>query len=280
MKPMLAVGAAVSEIRFPVLASPKIDGIRATVIDGKLCSRSGIPIANKYIQHKFSRPELDGYDGELVSGSPTAPDSFRTTISACGSIDGMPEITFYAFDNFKIAGGFASRQASLLARIGVVVLEQKLIQSALEIRSFETEVLAAGYEGIIVRNPDSKYKFGRSIKAEQGMIKIKRFSDSEAKILGVVEEKTITGTYENDIGQMCKVRTGTGRAGTLYVRDITTGKRFFIGCGMSNADKKLFWNCRDTIPGAIIKYKSSEIGDFATPRFPVFLGVREAWDLS
>jgi DNA ligase-1 len=46
-KPMLASDCGgIENVRFPVIASPKLDGVRALVIDGALMSRSLKPIPN------------------------------------------------------------------------------------------------------------------------------------------------------------------------------------------------------------------------------------------
>src|ERR1039457_3101524 len=79
MKPMLAVNIKAEAVHFPVFASAKLDGVRGVVIDGKLHSRSLKPVPNRHTSALFSRPELTGYDGELIVGSPMAKDAFRQT---------------------------------------------------------------------------------------------------------------------------------------------------------------------------------------------------------
>ncbi len=65
-KPMLAVQVEnINELRFPVWCTPKLDGIRAIMKDGKLVSRKFIDIPNAQIQKKFSWLP-DGIDGELI----------------------------------------------------------------------------------------------------------------------------------------------------------------------------------------------------------------------
>ena len=93
-RPMLAATVDPNDLdalRFPLLASPKLDGVRALVSDdGQLVSRNLKPIPNANVQKAFGRPEFAGLDGELVCGDPTAPDAFRKTTSAAMSRDGAP----------------------------------------------------------------------------------------------------------------------------------------------------------------------------------------------
>jgi len=285
MKPMLAVNIKANLVRFPVFASAKLDGVRGVVIDGKLHSRSLKPVPNVFTSALFSRPELTGYDGELIVGSPTAKDVFRQTGSATSREVGEPDVKFYVFDNFAAPGGFEQRLATLKALPGVVVLEQRLVNSIDELLAFEEQVLADGYEGLILRDPGGAYKFGRSTEREQGMLKIKRFTDSEAEVLEVIEEMANNNeATRNELGRTqrstCKAGlTGKNRAGALRVRDLTSGIEFKLACA-NDADSNWFWTHRAVVAGKIVKYKSFLVGVKDAPRFPVYLGGRESWDMS
>lgn len=61
-KPMLAATVVDrTKLRFPFLASPKLDGIRCIVLDGQVLSRSLKPIRNKFIVKQLQGlPNLDG----------------------------------------------------------------------------------------------------------------------------------------------------------------------------------------------------------------------------
>lgn|SRR5262245_1777678 len=285
MKPMLAVNIETKDIRFPAYASAKVDGVRALVIDGKLRSRSLLPIPNRYVSAVFSHPALNGWDGELVVGSPTAKDVFRVTQSALSREDGKPNVTWYVFDNFSASGGFAQRHKTLTNHPGIVVLEQRLCKNEAELLAFEAEMLEAGYEGLIVRSVNGAYKHGRSTANEQGMLKVKRFTDGEAVILGV-EEELANGNAAtvNALGRTersshaCNMKP-KGRMGALKVKDILSGVEFNIGTGFDMRDREYFWCKRDNVVGKIVKYKSFLIGVKDSPRFPVYLGGREKWDM-
>ena len=64
---MLATDYDPEKLRFPVLASPKLDGIRAYVKDGVVLSRQNKPIPNDHVQSLFSKYEH--FDGELAADS-------------------------------------------------------------------------------------------------------------------------------------------------------------------------------------------------------------------
>jgi len=288
MKPMLAGKFDPKFINFPVLASPKLDGVRGLIINGKLVSRTLKEIPNENTQAMFSgRPLLEGLDGELISGDPTAKDCYRTTNGNVMRRDGAPAVTFYVFDSFTKGGTFIQRlreiqQAGL--QVPVKVLEHRLISNMEELTAYEAEVLEQGYEGLILRDPYGAYKHGRSTTREGGMIKVKRFEDSEAEIVGMQElmhngneaKKDNHGRTERSSHMENLVPLGT--MGALEVRDIHTGQKFNIGTGFSDADRKHYWSIRHTL-GQVVKYKHFPVGAKDLPRHPVYLGVRDRIDI-
>lgn len=69
-RPMLsATVTEVAALRFPLLASHKLDGIRALVLGGVVVSRNLKPIPNRHVQALFGRREYEGLDG-----GPALPD--------------------------------------------------------------------------------------------------------------------------------------------------------------------------------------------------------------
>ena len=91
-KCMLATDADLGKLRFPLLASAKLDGVRAVVRNGVVYSRSNKPIPNAYVQKLFSR--FEHFDGELIVGDPTSKTCYRDTISGVMSFEGKPEVRF------------------------------------------------------------------------------------------------------------------------------------------------------------------------------------------
>src|SRR5574338_27430 len=95
-KPMLAATCKnFAALRFPLLATPKLDGIRCIVKDGKALSRKFKEIPNRYIQGLVSRLP-DGLDGELMLRDEKA--TFQAISSAVMSEDGEPDFVYNVFD--------------------------------------------------------------------------------------------------------------------------------------------------------------------------------------
>ena len=95
LRPMLAckTPADLSVLHFPLLASPKLDGIRCLITEQGPMSRSMKPIRNRYVQEVLSHPHLLGADGELIVGNATDPDVYRTSNSGVMSENGEPDFT-------------------------------------------------------------------------------------------------------------------------------------------------------------------------------------------
>ena len=282
MKPMLACEANLKALKFPVLASPKLDGVRALVREGVVLSRSLKPIPNRHVQMLFGRPELEGLDGELILGDPTHPEAYRRTVSAVMSIEGEPDVDFHVFDRWDRDYPYTEITLSYGRTIPVC---STLIRTMEELEEYEVALLDKGYEGVMLRDPQSPYKFGRSTVKEGYLLKLKRFADSEAEIIGFEElmhnqnEATIneTGHTERSTKQDGLLPADT--LGALIVRDIHSGVEFKIGTGFTAAERQKFWNLRATLRGALVKYQYFPTGSKEKPRFPSFQGFRHRIDL-
>ena len=289
-KPMLATDADFDKLRFPVLASPKLDGIRAVVRDGVVYSRSNKPIPNKYVQEKFSM--LDAVDGELIVGAPTAKDCYTQTTSHVMAHDKRDfDVTFFVFDHVRFPEKrFVDRHNLLyyddIRHPQVTVLEQFFVANLSSLLELEEKQLDLGYEGLILRDPHAPYKMGRSTAKEGYLLKLKRFVDAEAEVIGF-EERMHNGNEAttNELGRTKRSshqagKSGRGDLGALVVRIRETGIEFNIGTGFDDAQRAAIWNDRDRYLGKLAKYKFFPVGVKDAPRHPVFLGWRDVRDMS
>ena len=214
-----------------------------------MVSRTGKAIPNRWIQ-KECKGVKEGCDGELICGD------FGETTSAVMSVDGMPYFTYCIFDRV-CKGGYEERVK------GLDVLIYEVVGSEEELLRLEEKwVGKACYEGIILRNPEARYKHGRSTMREGGLMKLKRFKEREAEIIGFEEERSVDGRLK-------------GVLGALIVRDKV---EFKIGTGFKLVDRKWIWEDKDKYKGAMIKYRYMDsVKD--KPRFPVYVGVRWKEDM-
>lgn len=288
-QPMLAGKADPALLRFPCLASPKLDGIRCVIRNGVALSRKGIPIPNQHVQKLFGRPELEGLDGELIVGSPTSPTCYRDTNSGVMTIQGEPDVYFYVFDKVTDPDTpFNIRLASTLYLMDseerILHLGHTVVTSHSELDAYEAHHLDLGYEGVMLRDPGAAYKFGRSTAREGGLLKVKRFEDSEATITGFIEQmrnenEALTDAFGHTKRSSHREnKVGKGTLGAISVEDVHSGEEFEIGTGFTDELRQSIWDTQGILMGQVVKYRHFPIGVKTKPRFPVFAGFRNPID--
>lgn len=285
-KPMLAADADLDKLRFQLLASPKLDGIRAIVRDGVVYSRSNKPIPNKHVQAKFAY--CKHFDGELIVGDPTSKTVYRDTVSVVMSEDKPAnEVSFYVFDHIKYPDVIYKRRAEEIdteGKLDVILHEQYEVDDLITLLMIEDMALNDGYEGLILRDPNAPYKMGRSTAREGYLLKLKRFMDSEALVIGF-EERMHNGNEAttNELGRTKRSshkanKSGRGDLGALVCRT-SDGVEFNIGAGFTDDERARVWNDQGKYLGQLAKFKFFPVGVKTAPRHPVFLGWRDARDM-
>lgn len=296
MKPMLAVEAP-AVLQFPLYASAKIDGVRAVIKDNVVLSRSMKPIPNAFIQAFLGHKALHGLDGELTVGEPFHPNVMQTTMSGVMRRDGNPDFTYWVFDFWTQPDMPWSQRLQLMQRgerdgcfdgtTMVKLLPQVIIHDAAELAAYERAQLAAGYEGVMVRSPHGHYKFGRSTAREGLLLKVKRFTDGEAVVVGAEERMhNSNAAFINETGNTARSTAKEGMVpmgtlGALLVYDKTSGIPFAIGTGFSDDERDHLWQNLEKYIGKTVTYKHFEqVGVKDAPRFPVYKGFRDEKDMS
>ena len=304
-KPMLSGKAPddLSKLKYPLFVSPKLDGFRAIVISGVVYSRNLKPIRNRHVQKLFGKDCYNGYDGELIVGSPTSKSCFNDTSSGVTSYDGEPDVTFYVFDNMDFPGTWSERANTLIQNNDVIKVPHSLCNNREEILKYEEIFLNEGYEGLMIRDPNSPYKQGRSTPREGYLLKLKRFEDSEALVIGI-EEKMHNGNEATIDALGRTVRTShqenlipLNTMGALIVKDVNTDVIFNIGTGFDDITRDKWWdwaNYQDSEmsisehtgkrfmfddPKLYVKYRYFPVGSKDRPRFPTYIGLRHEDDI-
>jgi DNA ligase-1 len=274
--------------------STKFDGIRGSVVDGVLVSRTLKFIPNYYIRSILSRPEFEGLDGELVVGAPCGEGVMSRSSSGVMSREGRPDFKFYVFDKHDLDGVFMDRHEYLQTRpwMGhpgaefIELVDQHLVTSIDQVAELEERFVTEGYEGAILKWVASPYKQGRSTLRERYMMKLKRFKDSEGTVTGFEElmhndnEATIDDRgYTKRSSHKDNKRPGN-TLGKLVIQDLHrpewTPK---VGTGFDAETRKEIWDNQEQYLGKIAKYKYLPVGTLEQPRHPVFLGFRDSSDL-
>jgi DNA ligase-1 len=294
-KPMLAATVeSVTQLKFPLLATPKLDGIRCLRLhDGRVVTRSLKPIPNPLVRAFLEEALPLGSDGELyVPGV-----DFSDVQSAVMNSGSVVDVHYAMFDYIpdKLDIPYELRMLHLMQiehalDKHVHAILPQMVNSDSELLELETLWLGDGHEGVMLRHPLSPYKCGRSTMKEQYLMKFKRMADSEAEVIGFEEkefndnEATIDALGHTKRSSHKANKRLAGTLGALIVRDVYTGVEFNIGTGFTDAQRQQFWNDRELIlrdaKQWLVSYKYQVVGTKVKPRFPSYKGWRNKDDLS
>ena len=231
--------------------SEKLDGVRAYWDGKQFLSRLG----NCYHAPDWFLAGLPDVplDGELWLDR----KKFQTTVSIVrrqDKSDHWKQVSFLVFDapalddafekRLKFVEEYLTKQKPTFARAHT----HEACKGVDHLRKELARIEALGGEGLMLRQPGSKYAVGRSAT----LLKVKTFHDADAKVVGHVPGK---GRHK-------------GRLGALEVV-LGNGIRFSVGTGFSDAE-------RDQPPliGSFITFRYQELSDGGVPRFPSFVRVR------
>lgn len=298
-EPTLAITATPELLSFPRLASPKLDGIRAYVRNGKLYTRRGKLVPNRYTQSLFATPHLEGVDGELIVGAPYGKGVFQRTSSGVMTIKGKPQVRFWVFDNIGLpASPYAKRLESLNALVptrvtvhGVVPIPHKLIRNQREADAFTAQCLKRGYEGSMMRDPDAPYHIGRCGKTTPYLLRIKPKVRCEVRIVGFEELKhNDNEAFTNELGRTRRSSAKAGkRGGNTLGKFVTEWKdangkvwplKVGTGQGMTQKFRKFVWENQSKFLRKWLSIEYQEVGMKDVPRSPSAVGIRDWRDFT
>ncbi len=291
-RPMLAATYQDGDnLSFPLLATPKVDGVRALIVNGTLVSRSFRPIPNTIIKQALEDLLPEGADGEITCGS-----LYDTTSIVMSKHAPANNVRFSWFDwAYDLNAPYENRVSAITKHvrthcitasyvgITIVPLVPKKMDNLQELEYFEKYALNNNFEGVVVRMPSGRYKCGRSTLKEGFMIKIKRSADYEGIIIGT--EELMHNTNEEQADNFGNIKRSSAKnkltagdtLGALVVH--SNGVTFRIGTGFTTDMRDALWANRETVVGQLAKYKSSGVGRNGLPRSPVFMGLRHLDDL-
>ena len=230
--------------------SEKLDGLRAWWDGRRFQSRLG----NAFFAPEWFTAGLPGepLDGELWVGR----KAFTDAVSIVRRQDGGEQwrrVRFLVFDAPGRAAPFEERVAWIAEWLGnnphphAEAVRHARCEGVAHLRAELARVEALGGEGLMLRQPGSRYEAGRSTT----LLKVKTFHDAEARVVG------------HDAGKGRHL----GRLGAL-VLEMADGTRFNVGTGFSDAE-------RGAPPpiGALVTYRYQELSRDGVPRFPTYVGV-------
>lgn len=286
-QPLLASPA--EDILFPVYASVKIDGIRASMLNNRLVSRRLKPIPNTYIRRTLESyaAHLNHCDGELITFTDDKMDDFNTVQSKVMSEAGKPEFYWYIFDHFQYPELPFQERMRFMPPIATVPNTRRVSQIVVldhtNLDRLERQAIKDGWEGLMIRSPQGEYKYGRSTARQGILLKIVRKQRSEGKVVGYKErlhnanEATIDERGYTERSSHKDNKIGRGDLGALELE--WNGTDVSVGTGFDDQLRHSLWQIRDALKGRLVTFEYRGIGTNGRPRFPAFIGFRDPDDM-
>lgn len=279
------------DLQYPLLASPKFDGIRG-VVQGAVMSRTMKPIRSYQVQDRYK--DLRFCDGELIIGEPTNPDCYNLCQSHVMSFDKPHEdLRYYVFDwtehtslefyrRLEKAEEYVNKVHASVENLFFV--PHVIIENEDDLLSFEDKCLEEGYEGIMGRDPLGIYKEGRATWKQALIFKLKRFTDDEGLIVGFeegTENKNEQETDERGYAKRSKARDGLVASGMLG-KFLVDYKGLLLKVAPGNfkhEQRKEIWERQDEYLNKHLKFRFFGYGVKDLPRFPRAVGFRDKEDM-
>jgi len=132
----------------------------------------------------------------------------------------------------------------------------------IEFKDYMKAMIAEGYEGVMVKDPDAVYECKRSV----AWLKIKPFIEVSLTVTGVEE-----GTGRN-----------VGKLGAIVCEGVDDGKRIVVnvGSGFTDEQRAEYWAAKDALVAQVVEVRadatsqSQDSEDTYSLRFPRFLRFR------
>lgn len=279
LRPQLAasdVPDIYTQVSWPKIIQPKLDGICCLAVNGVAMSRNMKPIPNRYVQKVFKELNLHGLHGELM-----VKGDFNDVQSAIMREDGEPNFYYVVYDKWDMPElPYQIRELELKSVVEgvsskyVVAIESWTVFAPKGCEEVLEDYIQAGYEGAMLRDHGSLYKQGRHTLKGQGLLKLKKFLDDEATIIGFEEKLTNTNVKELDergYSKRSSKKEGMVPAGTLGALIVRwRGVEFNIGSGFDDAMRQYIWDNRERLLGKLVTFRYQELSKYGIPRFPTF----------
>lgn len=176
----------------------KLDGDRSLYVKGRFIGRRGFDWTRKYPHIKIQNNCV--LDGELVYFT----DGKKHDFDLARQKQNWSKVTYVIFDVLELDGTKLTDKRLIERREKLKDIKGSGIKTILEFESVEwDEVEKQDYEGLILKNPDSKYVFERS----KDWLKVKNYKVSQFKVMRIEmsENNSKVAIIDNN-GQEQRVR--------------------------------------------------------------------------
>ena len=249
------------KIVYPCLGQKKLDGMRLMIDkNGQAWSKQGEPIElpSHWVGVKELAINCGGLDGEVYAGLKNQGGlSLQRIISAFRKPnEDTPKLQYWVYDIPNSSTMLErSKTIEFLSKTVppcVVLVHGVILKNENDADQFFEAKVNQGYEGVVYRNLDAKYEFG---KRSYNLIKRKKRETTEATVYHVEMDRNGWGILycklENSIEFKCQMKVDA-----------------------AEKNYRLYENALELI-GKTIEVEFEALSDSGTPQKPVSIGIRE-----
>lgn len=277
-----------NDISYPKYVTDKEDGIRCLL--GILPGEGLVPISrslkmlpNIHLYQWAQDHGIAGLDGEII----LTGESFHDIQSWVMTQYPMPRSNFeyLVFDHMPDVKdkGYLQRVQKAKNRVDMYVIPNTRVLMPVKVHSPSEllfcfhDAIERGKEGLIVRDPNGKYKsHSRCTFLEENALKMKLYEDKEGTVVGFLELQANNNPVEvSRLGYTKRSshkgnKKGMQTLGALIIREDDTGIIFNLGSGYTERLRQDIWDDQSGWMNARIIYKEQIHGKKEKPRTPIF----------
>jgi len=314
-KPMLAPNAEpnLETLRYPVLASHKLDGVRFLMFDGKMYSRNMEPLHPAVTRRFTPVIEMTKKTGVCLDGEIWAQDmAFNKIVSAMACHENSGHLYLYVFDMLSVEEWYAEKPWTPFSRRVeqyidwcsandpqghcLVAVQQHGCRNAAQVLALQQEAQAKGWEGLMLKCPNSVYAHRRVTARQNEFWKMKFWDTINGVIVGFKQMQRLTDEAKaNNIEKSALGRTKRGHRkddreavddiGSVEI-EVTDGQifpkgtRFFAGWANEASDVRsaMTWDNRARFLGQKVDVVYQGHGSKDKPRIGRIVRLRPDLD--
>jgi len=196
-------------------------------------------------------------------------------------------LEFYIFDAVKEGDENLPYKDRLMAvsRLGILQCPRTamvlpvIVNNKEELLSEYQNSLEKGFEGLVLRNPNSPYKYGRSTFKEGFFLKLKPFEEYTATIIELNERMlNFNESTKSSEGYSIKSKDINNTEGSEIAATATAnwnGNILKITLNGTEAERCRMWKERESYIGKKIVFKGMGYGSKTVPRFPSLIRIED-----
>lgn len=253
------------KVVFPCYVQAKLDGVRSLYRNGVFTSRTAKPFG--FLDHITSelKPATDAgliLDGEIYSSTL----SFQEFVGlvkkkhlTAKDKENLKQVKLWVYDVVN-EHPFEQRLAILVdffskhTFTNVHLLPTEEAKTKEDVKKFHDKYVAAGYEGVIIRNKKGMYRLATR---SENLQKYKEFEDAEFSIVGFTEGE------------------GNEKGAVIWICETEDHKQFRVRPKGSIEDRKELFKKAQSYVGKKLTVKYQEMTDDGVPRFGVGIAIRD-----